>query len=63
MIREKPLEGKSPYAIFKEMGLSKNTVQKYLDPNAEIKPKYLKRASKLDPFKPMIHEHLEDGVF
>ena len=63
MIREKSLEGKSPYTISKEMGISKNTVKKYLDPNAEIKPRYPKRASKLDPFKPMIHEYLEDGVF
>lgn len=63
MIREKSLKGKSAYAISKEMGISKNTVRKYLDVNAPTKPRYPKRASKLDPFKPMIHACLEEGIF
>ncbi|MDD5986579.1 MAG: IS21 family transposase [Eubacteriales bacterium] len=63
MIREKSLEGKSAYAISKEMGISKNTVRKYLDVDAPAKPRYSKRASKLDPFKSMINAYLEDGIF
>ena len=30
MIREKVLEGKSAYAVSKELGFSKNTVKKYI---------------------------------
>jgi DNA-binding NarL/FixJ family response regulator len=31
MIREKAQKGKSPYAIGKELGISKNTVKKYIN--------------------------------
>jgi transposase len=36
MIREKVLEGKSSYAIAKEIGLSKNTVKKYRELGSQM---------------------------
>lgn len=64
MIREKALEGKSAYTIGKELGISKNTVKKYIE--RPVAPHGLKgktRSSKLDPFKPEIDELLKQGVF
>jgi len=63
MIREKALEGKSTYAIGKELGISKNTVKKYMDPGPCVRSKYPMRGSKLDPFKPEINRLMESGIF
>lgn len=64
MIREKSLEGKSPYAIGKELGISKNTAKKYVEQSiAEHGLKGKSRPSKLDPFKPQVDELLSQGVF
>jgi transposase len=60
MIREKAQKGKSAYAIGKELGISKNTAKKYMNqPRAEHGLKGRKKPSKLDPFKPEIHEMLK----
>ena len=64
MIREKAQKGKSAYAIGKELGISKNTAKKYMNqPRAEHGLKGRKKPSKLDPFKPEIHEMLKSGIF
>lgn len=64
MIREKAQNGKSAYAISKELGISKNTVKKYVSqPKSEHGLKGRKRSSKLDPFKPKIAAMMEDGIF
>jgi len=62
MIREKALSGKSAYAIGKELKLSKNTVRKYLDMPGSPQSKVI-RDSKLDSFKPMLHELMNQGIF
>jgi len=62
MIREKALEGKSAYAIGKELGISKNTVKKYMKQGSD-RPEYAHRCSKLDPFKPEINRLMESGIF
>jgi len=63
MIREKVLEGKSAYAVSKELGFSKNTVKKYIDPKNTDKQSYPTRASKLDPYKNEINRLMSNGVF
>lgn len=66
MIREKVLEGKSAYAVSKELGFSKNTVKKYIDPKNTDKqsyPSYPTPASKLDPYKNEINRLMSNGVF
>lgn len=69
MIREKAQEGKSPYAISKETGISENTIKKYISPEniaAGIPPHGLKgrhKGSKLDPFKADIDEMLSRGIY
>lgn len=63
MIREKALEGKSAYQIGKELGISKNTVKKYLDLGVSEKPQYPGRGSKLDPYKPELDRLMEEGIF
>jgi transposase len=64
MIREKAQKGKSPYAIGKELGISKNTVKKSINqPRVEHGLKGRKRPSKLDPYKPAINEMMAKGIF
>lgn len=63
MIRERASEGKSAYAIGKELGISKNTVKKHMGPGGCERQVYPSRGSKLDPFKPMINDLMDDGVF
>ncbi len=64
MIREKSQNGKSAYAISKELGISKNTAKKYIkQPKAEHGLKGRTKPSKLDPFKPKIKEMMENGIF
>jgi transposase len=64
MIREKAQKGKSAYAIGMELGISKNTVKRYIDkPKAVHGLKGRTRPSKLDPFKPKINEMMENGIF
>ena len=66
MIREKADQGKSAYAISKEMGIAENTVKKYIRERGKSvehglagKPK----GSKLDAFKPDIQKYLQNGIF
>lgn len=64
MIRQKAMEGQSPYAIGKELGISKNTAKKYA--TGEPKKHGLngqKKPSKLDQFKPVIDKMLKNGIF
>lgn len=64
MIREKSLEGKSSYAIGKELGISKNTVKKYIDqPVRQHGLKDMIKGSKLDPYKPQINAMISQGIF
>jgi len=64
MIREKAQKGKSAYAIGKELGISKNTVKKYIkQPKTEHGLKGRTRTSKLDPFKPQINAMMAKGIF
>ncbi|MGI6721243.1 MAG: hypothetical protein ACOX4I_01595 [Anaerovoracaceae bacterium] len=63
LIREIARAGKSPYAIAKELGHSKNTVKKYLQPGSTEKSVYPTHGSNLDPFKPKINEMMESGIF
>jgi len=64
MIREKAQSGKSAYAIAKEIGLSKNTVKKYIAP-ATVETSNLARnqPSKLDSYKDLIHACMAAGIF
>ena len=63
MIREKVLEGKSAYAVSKELGFSKNTVKKYIDQKNTDKQSYPTRSSKFDPYKNEINRLMSNGVF
>ena len=63
MIREKVLEGKSAYAVSKELGFSKNTVKKYVDQKNTDQHGYPTRTSKLDPYKNEINRLMSNGVF
>lgn len=64
MIREKALEGNSAYAIAKEIGLSKNTVKKYMMTTvAEDCNLSRSQPSKLDNYKDVIHLCMSAGIF
>jgi transposase len=64
MIREKVLEGKSSYAIAKEIGLSKNTVKKYRELGSQmVKVSTMDQPSKLDPHLDMIQSCMAAGIF
>lgn len=64
MIREKALEGNSAYAIAKEIGLSKNTVKKYIvKPNVEDSNPTRIQSSKLDQYKEFIDLCMSAGIF
>lgn len=64
MIREKAHEGKSAYAIGKELGIAENTAKKYIrQPPSEHGLKGRKKASKLDPFKPAVDAMMKNGIF
>ena len=64
MIREKISQGKTDYAIGKELGISKNTVKKYRkSPVSQHALKGSKRPSKLDPFKQEIGILLSRGIY
>ena len=62
MIREKAQSRKSAYAIGKELNISKNTARKYIDRQGAPPPK-IDRFSKLDSFKPMLHDLMSKGIF
>jgi transposase len=62
VIREKAQQGKSAYAIGVELGISKNTARKYIERQCVSPPK-IDRFSKLDNFKPMIHDLMSQGIF
>ena len=64
MIKESATKGKSAYAISRETGISKNTVQKYM--TQPVRPhglKGVKKGSKLDPYKPQLDEWMGQGIF
>ncbi len=64
MIKEKAAKGKSAYAIAKEIGISKNTAHKYMaQPAAPHGLKGRHKPSKLDAYKPLIHELLGQGIY
>jgi transposase len=64
MIHEKTLNGKSAYAIGKELGISKNTAKKYInEPPVPHALKGRKKESKLDAFKPQIDLMISQGIF
>lgn len=62
MIREKVQDGKSAYAIGKELGISKNTAVKYMRRQDDA-PAKIDRPSKLDEYKPLLHELMSSGIF
>jgi len=61
-IRELMQAGKSAYGIGKELGISKNTAHKYMQTGMSS-PKRNDRPSKLDPYKPLLHELMADGLY
>lgn len=64
MIKQKAQAGQSPYAIGKDLNISKNTAKKYA--NGEKREHGLKgqtRPSKLDPYKPKIAQMIRSGTF
>lgn len=64
MIREKAQEGKSAYAIGKELGVAENTAKKYINqPVTEHGLKGRVKDSKLDSFKTQIDTMLSQGIF
>lgn len=62
MIREKAQGGKSAYAIGKEFGISKNTARKYIN-REDGSPPRSDRTSKLDDYKPILHDLMNQGIF
>ncbi|SPY08728.1 helix-turn-helix domain-containing protein [Oligella urethralis] len=55
--------GQSIKAISRETGISRNTVKKYLNEKSTA-PQYHRRAnrvSKLDPYKPYIHQRIQSA--
>ena len=62
MIREKAQRGLSAYAIGKELKISKNTARKYIDRQESRSPQ-IDRFSKLDNFKPILHDLMSQGIF
>lgn len=61
-IKESAGAGKSAYAIGKGMGISKNTARKYMHPGVSL-PEKIDRPSKLDAYKPLLHELMADGIY
>lgn len=56
-------QGQSIHGITRSLGISRNTVRKYLRSPGVPKPKTRpKRCSKLDPYKPYIRQRLSEGV-
>lgn len=62
MIREKAQSGKTAYTIGKELCISKNTAKKYMEPQRSEHIK-VEKPSKLDPFKPLLHDLMSLGIF
>lgn len=64
MIREKAMEGKSAYAIGKELGIAENTAKKYINqPVTEHGLKGRVKGSKLDSYKTQVDTMLSQGIF
>ena len=61
-IKELAQSGKSAYAIGKELDISKNTARRYMQAGVTI-PVEVCRSSKLDPYKPLLHELMIDGIY
>lgn len=64
MIRQKAQAGQSPYAIGKELGISKNTAKKHVvGETGQHRLKGRTKPSKLDPYKPSIDTMVKSGIF
>lgn len=67
MIREKADQGKSAYAISKELQIAENTVKRYLRQRGQQPLVHglsgRSKGSKLDPFKQDLQEYMGQGIF
>lgn len=64
MIKESAAKGQSAYAIGKELGISKNTAKKYMEQPAQTHGlKGTRKGSKLDSYKPLLDEWIQQGVY
>lgn len=64
MINEMAGEGKTAYAIGKELSISKNTAEKYMkEPHRQHGLKGIKKPSLLDPYKDRVNGLMNAGVF
>ena len=64
MIKELAGKGKSVYSTGRELGISKNTVRKYMTQPAQPHGlKGIRKGSKLDPYKPQLDIWLQYGIF
>lgn len=64
MIKELAGKGKSAYSIGREIGVSKNTVRKYITQPAQPHGlKGVRKGSKLDPYKPQLDIWMQQGIF
>jgi transposase len=61
-IKESAQAGKSAYAIGRELSISKNTARKYMQPGVPAPVKH-DRPSKLDTYKPFLHELMASGIY
>src|SRR5215471_14120799 len=61
-IRETTQGGKNAYAIGKELSISKNTAHKYMQTGMSSLRRN-DRPSKLDPYEPLLHELMADGIY
>lgn len=63
-LHEMKATGKSIRAISRETGHSRNTIRRYLRAEGlpERKPRS-RRSSKLDPFKPLLHQYMDQGIY
>ncbi|NTZ19798.1 transposase, partial [Paenibacillus sp. JMULE4] len=63
-IHELQATGKSIRGIVRETGHARNTIRKYLRADGIPDPKpRKKKASKLDPYKPLVDRYLAKGIF
>lgn len=64
MIKASAAKGKSAYEISKEIGVAENTARKYITQPAKLHGlKGVKKPSKLDVYKPLIHNLMGQGIY
>ena len=64
MIKDLTGKGKSSYAIWQEIGISKNTARKYMEPtDRQHGLKGVSKGSNLEPYKPQLNEWMGQGIF